>query len=178
MSDTTEAQALADALGTNSETITINKNKTTIEPLCIDQISRVLLTIDRLAASGVSIDLDSKSKVSYTQLVLRGGKDFQEILAIASNLEPDAIGRLNILEAAKLAGAVWKVNKDFFDQNRIEILGAFGLDQSHIEELKSTFASIKSLVTSASAASPTSDDSNSPNASPSPTHSEENSDNT
>ncbi len=180
MSETNEAQALAAALGTQSQTVFLRLTKdqtqspVAIEPLCIDQISRILLAIDRLAASGVSIDLDAKSKISYTQLVLRGGRDFQEILAIAANLETDVIGKLDILAAAKLAGAVWKVNKDFFDQNQIEILAAFGLEQKHLEDLKSTFASIKSLVTSAPAASPTSDDSNFPKSSPSPMPSAEN----
>lgn len=162
MSELNEAQALAAALGNTTEPpLSLRNQELTIAPLTIDQISEILLSIDRLAEKGVKVDSilnpDPTPSLSYTQLILRGGKDFRDILATASNQSREFVGSLNLLETAQLAGKIWTVNKDFFDQNQVDILLAFGLDESHLTELKKTFASIKSLVISAPAESETSD---------------------
>jgi hypothetical protein len=168
-----ETAALAAVLGrtTEANSLTITKKGTeytiTAEPLTIDQISRIMLCIDRLAARGVlAIDsslldagkptIPNAPKFSYSALALRGGKDAQEMLAIAANTTAEIIGSLNILEFCQVAGLLYQVQKDFFARNQIEILKAFGLDESAIDEIKKLYGSMKSLLNSLPAASPTS----------------------
>jgi hypothetical protein len=158
-----EAEALAAALGKLSDSVTIKDVEIQISPLCIDQIADIMLSIDRLAAKGLRVEAlvtdeahKPETSLSYTQLVLRGGKDFRDILATACKQTPEFVGSLNILELAKLTGKVWKVNKDFFGQNQTEILQAFGLDETHVAQITNLAGSIKSLVTSAPTESQTS----------------------
>lgn len=156
-----EAAALASVLNIpRGNSVTVRGSEVTSEELSIDQISEIMLKIDVLAARGVRVlpaDSDERAGISYTQLALRGGKEVRDILAIATNQTPAFIGSLNVLEFAKVAGLVWRVQKDFFVQNQTEILQAFGLDETVIEELKGLVSSLKSLATSSPAVSQTSE---------------------
>lgn len=160
MPEPTEATQLAEVLGKSTDTDFVTVKEQTVEskPLTIDQISEIMLCLDRLSRDGVRLTgLDAKSQFSVTQLALKGGNDFRDIIAIATGQTSAFIGSLNVLEFAKVAGLAWRMQKDFFVSNQIEILQAFGLDESVVEEIKNLFASIKSLLNSSPAVSQTSD---------------------
>lgn len=187
MPESSDAKALAEALGkTTEQSIEIKGRSITIEPAQIDQILQMMICVERLAQKGLQLPgvtaFGLKSSTQVIQLLLRSGGDFKEFLAIAAN--PDLskkdeeiafIGSLNVLQAAQYAGLIWKVNKDFFVENQAAILAAFGLEPKDLEEITNTWASIKSLLTSARAESQTSEASPSEKSTPSPEPSEDNS---
>lgn len=122
-----EAAALSEVLGTEpGETIVLRAREISIRPLTLDQIADILIVVERLADRGV-IELvgeDGKLARDFDEkkLLLRGGADAMEIMRIAAMLEAAFVKGLNLAEAARLAGAVWRVNKDFFVRNQSEIL--------------------------------------------------------
>lgn len=166
-SQPTEAQELAAVLG---RTPPSSAAGFTVRPLTIDQIADILLVLDRLAEKGVTLE-----GFSQAQLLLRGARDFRDIIAIAVQSPPADIGQLNALEFAKLVAAVWQVNKDFFLQNQTALCEALGLEEKTLAGLKPLWASLSSSLVSTPAASPTSDDSPSASSTSSPTPSVANS---
>lgn len=155
-----ESAALAAALGKGSKTISVKGIDLMVQPLTLDQISEILLVIDRLNEKGIQVLPESGAKkFSVTQLLMRGGQDFRQILAIATVKEPEFIGSLDILEVTQVAGLIWEVNKNFFVQHQAEMLSAFGLDEKGIALATSLVASMKSLLTSSAEESPESGDS-------------------
>ncbi len=162
-----EARALAQVLGKTPgpNSVALAGQPVAVKELNLDQIADILLVIDRLAEKGLSPELlQAGKKFNPTQLLLKGGRDFREILAIASGQSPAFVGALNLLEAAKLTRLVYQVNKDFFVANQEELLTTFGLDKT---ETSTLFASIKSLLTSSPAASANPESSPSPSSTPS-----------
>jgi len=162
----TEAAKLANSLGHSDDpyslTVTPKNGEATkirIEPLTLDQISNIMLLLDKLADKGIKVDALDQKTFSNVQMLTRGGEDFRQILATAAEQEPEFIGRLNFVDVAKVAGKVWKVNKDFFDENQIEILAAFGLELEDLEKIKEMLRSIKSFMNFTPPASQTSEDS-------------------
>jgi|SRR6185503_2721826 len=162
----TEAAKLASSLGHSDDpyslTVTPKNGEATkikIEPLTLDQISNIMLLLDKLADKGIEVDALDQKTFSNVKMITRGGEDFRQVLATAADQEPEFVGRLNFVDVAKVAGKVWKVNKDFFDENQIEILAAFGLEEKDLETIKNLLRSIKSLLNSTPPASPTSADS-------------------
>lgn len=169
----TEAARVASSLGHSDDpyaiTVTPKNGEATklrIEPLTLDQISNIMLLLDKLADKGIRVDeLVEKKSFSNVQMITRGGEDFRAVLAEATEQQPEFIGRLNFVDVARVAGKAWTVNKNFFDENQIEILAAFGLEEKDLEGIKSLFRSIKLLLNSTPPASPTSEasPSNKPN---------------
>lgn len=167
MPTATEAARLASALGHSDDpysiTVTPKGGEPTpirIEPLTLDQISNIMLLLDKLADKGIRVDeLVDRKSFSNVQMITRGGEDFRAILATAAEQEPEFIGRLNFVDVARVAGKVWTTNKGFFDENQIEILAAFGLEEKDLEGIRNLFRSMKLLLNYSPPASQTSADS-------------------
>jgi hypothetical protein len=130
MAEEVTGDELATVLGLTGATLTIKGAEVKIAPLVLEQIAEVMVCIERLSEAGV-VKVTGKDGVfgkdfNPTKLLLRGGKDFIRILAIASAQPVERVGKLNALETAQLAGKVWEVNKDFFVRNRVALLEALG----------------------------------------------------
>jgi hypothetical protein len=144
MATKVETSELEQALGEISETVEVKAGKKTVEvtvtPFRLRQFSQVLRCVQRLRDGGV---IDEKKLKSVTgaedaqeavksfdmvKMFLEGGDEVINILQIAvgkgQQLTADAVDRLDLVDGARLASAVFAVNVDFFYQNKEAIQGA------------------------------------------------------
>jgi hypothetical protein len=148
------AKALAEALGETSETVTITigreAREITITPLRLRQFVGVLKCVQRLRDAGVVetktlVSLASSANVEEAtksfdmmKMLLAGGDDIISILSIATDLPIHQLDKLSVPDSVRLASAVFKVNLDFFFQNRAEIEAAIAPAVQAIEAATKT----------------------------------------
>lgn len=145
-----KAAELAALLGTGGERVAAGGRDLLLRPLTLAQIAEALEVLDRMAARG-AVGLSDAGSFNPLRVLLRGGRDTLELLAIAlcdprRYLEDPGkekaeyltlVRGLDPAEGAKLLGAAWRVNSDFFTRNRetmAEALGAMGVDASRLVE--------------------------------------------
>jgi hypothetical protein len=142
MSDTaaTQAEELDRALGADSETVFLpfdgdpqrERRGVEIRPLKLKQLSQVLKCINELADSGVSLT----GNFNEVTLLLTGGDVAIKLIAIASGEPVEVIEKLELDDAAAMAGAIYRVNKTFFQKKGATILAALGIDPAVLDQLK------------------------------------------
>jgi hypothetical protein len=130
---------LARAIGTYREEIVIDDKTISLSPLVLRQFADVLDCIDELRERGVVEVKDLTGKILQNvdpiKIMLRGGAPALRMLQIATALPSETINKLNLVDAANLFGAVFKVNLDFFVENQGAMTEAFSPLWTTIEEL-------------------------------------------
>lgn len=153
-----QAQELNEALGATLIAVklpTLNK-EIYVAPLRVKQFSEVLKCVNQLAEQlGISLN----SGMEAAQLLMTGGDVAIRLIAIASGLEIPEIEKLQLDEAAELAGAIWSVNKSFFEKKAVTMLAAFGMSQEKAAEL---WDGLKSSLSSSVTATATQTSPNTP----------------
>jgi hypothetical protein len=136
MAEELKAGEMAALLGTGGEKVTAAGRDLTVRPFTLAQLAEVLEVLDRMAARG-ALSLGAARDFNPLRVLLRGGRDVLDILRIATGAEAEWLGGLDAAEGAKIIGAVWRINSDFFTRNRetmLEALRALGLDAGKIIE--------------------------------------------
>lgn len=136
---------LEEALAEVSESIDVKAGgkvvSVKVTPFRLRQFTQVLKCVQRLRDCGVIdqknlqavADADNADEVvkgfDLVKMFLDGGDEIINILQIAvgrgQQLTADAVDRLDLVDGARLAAAVFAVNLDFFYRNREAIQGAF-----------------------------------------------------
>lgn len=157
MSETNEATKLAEVLGADFELVTIADTigsgsiiPVKVRALRLKQFSEVLKCIDELSDAGVNV-MEGDKGFDTAKLILRGGDAAMKLLAIATEQPLPVVHALGLDEAATLAGAVWRVNRDFFQKKADTMLGAFGISPEMAASLKKLLASLTPSLSSSSA---------------------------
>lgn len=148
MSEANQATQLDQALGAESESTTIHDGDTlravVITPLKLKQFSQVLKCINELADAGVSLE----SGIDSMRLLMTGGDIAIKLIAIASGESVQTIEQLELDEAANLAGAIWRINKSFFQKKAATMLAAFGLTPEQVDKAKEFWNGLTSSASS------------------------------
>jgi hypothetical protein len=144
MATIAEPSELEQALGEISETVEVKAGKKTVQvtvtPFRLRQFAQVLKCVQRLRDCGVIdeqklkgvADAEDVQEVvksfDMMKMLLDGGDEVINILQIAvgkgQQLPAEAVDRLDLVDGARLASAVFAVNVDFFYRNREAIQGA------------------------------------------------------
>lgn len=145
------AAELDQALGLDCEVVRITEPNSkdvrtvTIRPLRLKHFSEVLKCINDLANAGISLD----TGIDSMKLLMTGGDVAIKLIAIASGEPVATIEQLELDEAAELAGAIWRVNKSFFEKKTATMLEAFGVSREKAQEYSD---GLKSLLSSSATA--------------------------
>ncbi len=140
MAEAVGAEELAQVLGQITEEVTIRggRKTLTITPFKAKQFFDVLKCIDRLVDAGVvtlemppSGDVNAaiaqlKRELDPRKMIMRGGEQLIRIVAIGARLSVSEAEELDMADLARLTGAVFKTNLDFFWQNQSELKEALG----------------------------------------------------
>ena len=155
MSDqqTDAVEELSQALGEVSETVTVKAQgkqvDVTVTPFRLREFANVLKCVQRLRAAGaITADAikqvaeagsaeEAKKGFDFLKMLLDGGDELIDILSIAAGkqLQAQALNNLDLVDAARLASAVFAVNLDFFYQNRELIQAALAPAVKAIENV-------------------------------------------
>ncbi len=157
MADYATKEDLSAVLGRTRQEIIIQGQALTLAPLVLTQIADTLLVLDRMRERGV-VTTDGKAAVDFHRMLLRGGRDVIELLHIATGQDVAWLGALDGVEAAQLATGVWKVNEDFFDQNRelLESLAVPAINRAKAWAIKLTGQLLSIVLSGVGTGSPTS----------------------
>lgn len=125
-----KAAELAQALGQVSEEVAVNGRTVTVTPFRLRQFSNVLKCVQRLREAGVIEDKTLKAAVGaesaaeavkrldMVKMFLNGGDEIINIIKIAVDLQAHVVDNLDIPTGTRLASTIFRVNLDFFYQNR------------------------------------------------------------
>ena len=131
-----KAAELAQALGQVSEEVAVSGRAVKVTPFRLRQFSNVLKCVQRLREAGVIEDAALKvaasaesadeavKRLDVTKMFLSGGDEIINIARIATNLPAQVVDNLDIPTGVRLIATIFKVNLDFFYQNREVIVGA------------------------------------------------------
>jgi hypothetical protein len=129
---TDAVEELSQALGEVSETVTVKAQgkqvDVTVTPFRLREFANVLKCVQRLRAAGaITADAikqvaeagsaeEAKKGFDFLKMLLDGGDELINILSIAAGkqLQAQALNNLDLVDAARLASAVFAVNLDFF----------------------------------------------------------------
>jgi hypothetical protein len=135
------ATGLANATGFISKKITLREDEEPCElvitKIRAKQFVAIFKKIDELVDAGVVKLTDETgafifsakgifTQFSETKLILRGGEPVLDILSIVSGLPREIIDELDLVDLAKIIGAVWETSERFFVQNQTVIKEALG----------------------------------------------------
>ena len=138
--ETTPAE-LKSILGADAERVSVHGKDLDLRPLNLVQVADALEVVARISSRGAAVSaLLGGGDFDPTQMLLRGGRDVLDLVAIAVSDQvkylDDAhatradsfrfVASLDAAEGAKLLGEVYRTNKDFFLLNRETILPALG----------------------------------------------------
>lgn len=147
------ADELAQVVGAVSETVEVGAGKkrvkVTVAPFGLRQLARVLKCVQRLRDGGVVTDKalrqvaeaqdagEAARGFDMAKMLLEGGDEVINILQIAAGdqLPAHVLDRLDPLDGARLASAVFAVNVDFFYRNREAIQAALAPAVSAVERV-------------------------------------------
>lgn len=141
------ARELENALGQTEETVAVAKQQVTVRPLRLRQFASALKCVQRLRAAGVIEDKAFKDvaegedaaevvkRFDMAKMFLDGFDEIINIINIAVSLPPRTVDNLDLLEGARLASAIFKVNLDFFYQNREAIRAALAPAVEAVEQV-------------------------------------------
>jgi hypothetical protein len=133
---TDAVEELSQALGEVSETITVKAQgksvDVTVSPFRLREFANVLKCVQRMRAAGAIAPEaikqvaeakdaeEAKKGFDFVKMLLDGGDELINILSIAvgKQLQAQALNNLDLVDAARLASAVFAVNLDFFYRNR------------------------------------------------------------
>ncbi len=119
-----------------SETVTVKVGgkpiDVTVGPFRLREFANVLKCVQRMRAAGAIAPEaikqvveaqsaeEAKKGFDFVKMLLDGGDELINILSIAvgKQLQAQALNNLDLVDAARLASAVFAVNLDFFYQNR------------------------------------------------------------
>ena len=139
MAEELSAAEMAMTLGTERAKVTVGGRDLRLRPLNLAQVADALEVVARLSSRGAAVSaLLSGGDFNPVQMFMRGGRDVLDLLAIAISdpakyLEEAEAARadslafvcaLDAAEGARLLGAVYEVQKDFFLRNRETTLEA------------------------------------------------------
>ena len=132
---------LARAIGMYHEEIVIGDETISLSPLVLRQFADVLECIDELRERGVVEVKDLTGNVLQNvdpiKIMLRGGDPALRMLQIATARPTEWINKLNLVDAAKLFGGVFKVNYDFFFDHKDALMEALSMILPTIKEVMS-----------------------------------------
>jgi hypothetical protein len=153
MATQAKADELEQALGEISETVEVKAGKklvkVVVKPFGLRQLAHVLKCVKRLREAGVVdtqalkgvADADDAAEAAkgfdMVQMFLDGGDEVINIIqvAVGNQLQAHELDKLNLVDGARLASAVFAVNLDFFYQNRDAIQAALAPAVSAIEKV-------------------------------------------
>lgn len=139
MAQIVDGAELSALLGTQSERVSVGGRDLSLRPLNLAQVADALEVVARLSSRGAAVSsLLAGGTFDPVQALLRGGRDVLDLLAIAASdqtryladvhaARAEAlafVSGLDAAEGAKLLGAAYAVNRDFFDRNREVMLPA------------------------------------------------------
>jgi len=110
-------------LGETGEEVTVDEAALQVKPLNLLQLADALPIVERLA---VKVGSRGSATQILMKMLLRGGRDFVELLAVATGRDEEWAGRLNPVDAVRLAKKVYEVNLDFFSRNQFELKELLG----------------------------------------------------
>ncbi len=143
-----QVEQLEQALGVDREIVPIHDGNTVkdvvVAPLRLKQFSQVLKCINELADAGISLE----GGFDAMKLITSGGDVAIKLMSIASGEPLATIEQLELDEAAQLAGAIYRVNKSFFEKKAETMLAAFGVTPEQAEKLKQSLAGLTSSASS------------------------------
>ena len=134
-------KGLETAAGLISKTITLREDETpyeiTITKIRAKQFVAIFKKIDELVDAGVVKLTDETgafifsakgifTHFSESKLILRGGEPVLDILSIVSGIPRAEIDELDLVDLAKIVGAVWETSERFFVRNQTVIKEALG----------------------------------------------------
>jgi hypothetical protein len=151
------AAELAQTLGQMSETVPVvvdgKPRDVTVSPFRLRQFAHVLKCVQRLRDAG-AIEAHTLKKAvkdiseaesaeqatgrfDMLKMILQGGDEIINILqvAVGGQLQAQALDKLDLVSAARLASAVFSVNLDFFYQNRATIQAALAPAVKAVEKV-------------------------------------------
>jgi hypothetical protein len=144
----TQADQLTAVLGDERETVEVSTGSGSdrvvqtveVRPLRLKQFAAVLKLVGELG--------DVVSGEGFDAIKFLGAGDVAiKLLSIATGVEQSELEQLELDEAALLAGAVYRVNKSFFQKKGAAILKALGLDPELAQTLKSSSSSLSAAAT-------------------------------
>jgi hypothetical protein len=173
------ADELAQALREISETVVINVSgkpkELTLTPFRLRQFAQVLRCVQRLRDGGVVKAEDLKAvarevteaedaegareslrRFDILKMFLLGGDEIINILSVAvgGQLQAQALDKLDLVDASRLAAAVFAVNLDFFYQNRETLQEALAPAVKAVEKMADEGVGALGLAPSTDSAGP------------------------
>jgi hypothetical protein len=152
------AEQLDEALGQLSEAVTIKPGgkaiDVTVTPFRLREFAQVLRCVQRLREAG-ALKPDELAKLKdavkegdaqeavrsfdMLKMFLAGGDEIINIISVAvgGQVQAQTLNNLDLVDGAKLASAVFKVNLDFFFQNRETLQAALAPALKAVEQVTS-----------------------------------------
>lgn len=133
------AGEMSAALGTQGAKVSVSGGDLRLRPMNLAQVADALEVLARLSSRGAAVSaLLAGGDFNPAQMLLRGGRDVLDLLAVAvsdpAKYLDDAeavraeslrlVAALDAADGARLLGAVYGVNRDFFLRNREAMLEA------------------------------------------------------